>query len=297
MKKDAFYFPHFANARNDEKIIKLRRVFGMEGYGIYFAILEALREKEGFRLPIASLEDFAYDWHISKEKVYSIVADFDLFIIEESLFFSPKLIEFLQPYLEGKEKKRIGGIKGNLIKSGILTKEQASKLTPKQLDEIDRNRKSGITQIINTENTLTYSHSDSLREQDTETDTEQLPLRSASQMKVKESKVKESKVINTHSSNTKKSTCFSFEEFWEMYGKKKDRKKSETAYLKVPEKDRKIIKETLPKYIESTPDIQYRKLPTTYLNGKNWEDDLTEPVTGTQHNLSQGRRFKSIDEQ
>ena len=100
MKKDAYYFPHFSNARNDSKIIKLRRVLGIEGYGIYFMILEILREQTNFQFPISGIEDLSYEWHISKEKIISVIKDFDLFVINEFDFFSEKLILYLQPYLE-----------------------------------------------------------------------------------------------------------------------------------------------------------------------------------------------------
>jgi hypothetical protein len=106
MKKDAYYFSHFSNARNDSKIIKLRRIFGIEGYGIYFMLLEVLREQTDFKLPLASVEDLSYEWHTSKEKVLSVVNDFELFEIIDNKFFSPKLIFYLQPYLEKSERAR-----------------------------------------------------------------------------------------------------------------------------------------------------------------------------------------------
>jgi hypothetical protein len=33
------------------------------------------------------------------------------------------------------------------------------------------------------------------------------------------------------------------------------------------------IFETLPFYLKSTPDIKFRKNPTTYLNQRTWEDE------------------------
>jgi len=36
MKKEAYYFSHDSNARQDEKIIKLRMKLGWEGYGLYW---------------------------------------------------------------------------------------------------------------------------------------------------------------------------------------------------------------------------------------------------------------------
>jgi hypothetical protein len=104
MKKDAFYFPHFSNARNDSKIIKLRRVLGIEGYGLYFMLLEVLREQTDFQFPVSGVEDLSYEWHISKEKIYSVIKDFDLFVINEYNFFSENLIMYLQPYIEKSQR-------------------------------------------------------------------------------------------------------------------------------------------------------------------------------------------------
>ena len=71
-------------------------------------------------------------------------------------------------------------------------------------------------------------------------------------------------------------SVFSFAEFWEAYGKKKDKFKAEKIYNKLSEQDRGIIKKTIGAYIESTPDIQYRKFPCTYLNSRSWEDEVEE---------------------
>jgi hypothetical protein len=111
MKKDAYYFPHFSNARNDSKIIKVRRVLGIEGYGIYMMLLEVLREQTDFKYPINGIEDLAYEWHTSKEKIMSVINDFDLFTIEKDNFFSSKLMYYLQPYLEKSERARQAAIR------------------------------------------------------------------------------------------------------------------------------------------------------------------------------------------
>lgn len=106
MKKDAYYFPHYCNARNDSKIVKLRRVLGIEGYGIYFLLLEILREQTEFILPISIVEDLAYEWHVSKEKIESVICNFDLFDIENGYFMSKKLVLYLQPYIEKSQRAR-----------------------------------------------------------------------------------------------------------------------------------------------------------------------------------------------
>ena len=65
-----------------------------------------------------------------------------------------------------------------------------------------------------------------------------------------------------------------FDDFWNLYGKKVGRKKSETRWKRLSNKDRTAIMEHLPNYIRNTPDVQYRKNPETYLNSESWNDEL-----------------------
>lgn len=52
MAKDAYYFSHDSNARNDPKILRMRRVYKSEGYGWYWALVEMLRDEEDYKLCI-----------------------------------------------------------------------------------------------------------------------------------------------------------------------------------------------------------------------------------------------------
>ena len=169
--KDAYYFPHFCNARNDRKIKRIRKELGIEGYGIYFMILETLREQPGFKFPMEDMDLLADEFGTSEQKLRTVVCNYKLFNVdEEENFFSLKFIEYLKPYLDTKQRKKIGGIKGNLIKYGYATKEDLDKLSDMQIIELNENK-----------HLLQISH--------TESDTDH----SSSQSKVKESKVKESK--------------------------------------------------------------------------------------------------------
>ena len=171
MKKDAYYFPHFCNARADRKLKRLRKELGIEGYGIYFMILEVLREQTDFKYPVEDIDLLADEFGTSEQKARAVVTNYNLFDVnDDETFFSPKLVEFLQPYLENKERKRVGGIKGNLIKYKKLSREQVDSMTDEQILAFKSNS----------------SHTESVTESDTD--------RSTSQSKVKESKVKESKV-------------------------------------------------------------------------------------------------------
>ena len=47
----SYYFQHDYNAASDSKILFLRQQLGMEGYGIYWFVLEQLAQAGGF-LPL-----------------------------------------------------------------------------------------------------------------------------------------------------------------------------------------------------------------------------------------------------
>lgn len=48
--KDAYYFPHDSNARNDPRLLMLRAKHGPAGYGVYFMLIEMLREQSGYKI-------------------------------------------------------------------------------------------------------------------------------------------------------------------------------------------------------------------------------------------------------
>lgn len=83
----------------------------------------------------------------------------------------------------------------------------------------------------------------------------------------------------------------SFEWFWQTYDKKNDRKVCEDKFNKLSFDVKEKIKLGLPNYIKSTPDIKFRKLPKTWLNGECWNDEVSEPkkegnMTDMQYLLS-----------
>ena len=86
-KKDAYYFSHDANAQDDPKCMVLIDQLGVEGYGIFWLLVEKLRAESEYKLPLIVLESFAKRWGTSKEKVNAVVKNYSLFIIEDDTFF------------------------------------------------------------------------------------------------------------------------------------------------------------------------------------------------------------------
>ena len=95
MKKDAYYFSHDYNAHNDVKILFLRQQLGMEGYGIYWFLVETLAESGGI-LPLKIVPVLAMQMQVSEIKVKAVIESFDLFQIIEDSFFSQRLINHLE---------------------------------------------------------------------------------------------------------------------------------------------------------------------------------------------------------
>ena len=107
MEKDAFYFPHFSNARNDRKIKRLRKELGAEGYGVYFMILETLRDQQDFCYPMEDIDLLSEEFDVSEAKVRTVICNYGLFDINnEQNFFSPKLIKYLEPYFKMKNQRK-----------------------------------------------------------------------------------------------------------------------------------------------------------------------------------------------
>lgn len=106
MKKDAYYFSHFSNARHDRKIKRLRKELGIEGYGIYFMLLEVLREQFEFKYPLEDIDLLSEEFGTSEAKLKTVIANYGLFEIIEGNFTSLKFIFHLTPYIEKSQRAR-----------------------------------------------------------------------------------------------------------------------------------------------------------------------------------------------
>lgn len=78
-----------------------------------------------------------------------------------------------------------------------------------------------------------------------------------------------------------------FEEWWNAYNKKRGRKKAEAKWNKLSLQEKEACMKATPAYVASTPDVQYRLDPLTYLNGERWNDEIIQrPNYEQQHAIS-----------
>lgn len=110
--KQAYYFSHDSNARNDKNIIKLRRKTGMEGYGVYWCIIEILREEASHKMQLSRIDDIAFQIGATVDLVNDVINSYQLFKIENDIFFSESLIRRMEMYKDVKSKLSDAGKKG-----------------------------------------------------------------------------------------------------------------------------------------------------------------------------------------
>lgn len=113
MSKDKYYFPHDSNARHDPKITAMRSVYGAEGYGWYWILLELMREQDGYLLPINTKYSYlslAQQMGCDKKSCTKFITDcleeFDLFERNEDYFWSASFLSRMQKVDELRQTRR-----------------------------------------------------------------------------------------------------------------------------------------------------------------------------------------------
>ena len=108
-KELSSYFPHDSNARNSEKMVELRMQHGAAGYGVYFMLIERLREATDYSC-VVNYNSIAFDLRVSAELIKSVLRDFRLFAFfqtdEGERFYSESLRQRMKPMDEMRVQRR-----------------------------------------------------------------------------------------------------------------------------------------------------------------------------------------------
>jgi hypothetical protein len=86
--KDAYYFSHDSNAKDDPKCTMLIEQLGLEGYGIYWVLIETLRDQPEYRYPLKLVPALARKYNTTAEKMKTVIMGYDLFEVSNDEFFS-----------------------------------------------------------------------------------------------------------------------------------------------------------------------------------------------------------------
>lgn len=137
MAKDTFWFKHDYDAADDEKTMILIEQLGLEGYGIYWVLIEKLRAREGYKMPFSIVPSLARRYMTTPEKMKTVIMNYGLFQYDdEGFFYSESLIRRMESYLELKEKRVLKA------KKAIATRWDKAKKT----QETDLNNTTRIQQ-------------------------------------------------------------------------------------------------------------------------------------------------------
>ena len=140
------YFSHDSNARNSDKILPLRMRHGAEGYGIYFMILERLREEPEY-MSVKDYNMIAFDLRVDAGKVKSVVEDFGLFVFTEDgkYFYSESFKRRMQKMDTKSEKLSKAGKRGNEIRwskynGSITTQSPPDRICDEKTSQTKQNK-------------------------------------------------------------------------------------------------------------------------------------------------------------
>lgn len=103
------YFSHDHHARADEKIIKMLKDLGPEGYGLYWMIVEMLHESHG-SIP-KDYDLLAYELRTQCERIKSVCESYDLFYEKDGRIFSLSVDRRLQERAEKSVKAKNSAVK------------------------------------------------------------------------------------------------------------------------------------------------------------------------------------------
>jgi hypothetical protein len=128
--KDAYYFPHDSNARNDPKMSALKLKYRAFGVGMYWIFIEILRDQEEFKYFIDQdivWDNLADEFMTTPKKAEEFINDcihkFKLLKTDGQHIWSDSLIRRLKPMLEERDKKSAGGKKGMQSRWGNKSSE------------------------------------------------------------------------------------------------------------------------------------------------------------------------------
>ena len=250
------YFSHDSNARNSDKLLSVRMKYGAEGYGIFFMILERLREETDY-MSVKDYNMIAFDLRVDTSKVKSVVEDFGLFVFTEDgkYFYSESLNGRMSIMNEKKQKKSESAKKAAEARWEKEKQEKAE-------EQCDSNANAMQLQCESMPNKL-------------------------KETKLKETKLNQTK-LNQTKPNQKKHTQYAgvrahegktslddFDAFWEKYPNKIMQQQAASLWLSI-DPDESLIEEIMQGLDRWLASDQWERgiyqSPVNWLRDKRWMD-------------------------
>jgi hypothetical protein len=111
-RKEAYYFSHDSNAKDDPKCVLLIEQLGLEGYGIFWVLIETLREQTDYSYPLRLVPALARRFNTTAEKMYAVIKNYELFqISDDNFFFSESLNDRMKKMNQVRKKRKQAAMK------------------------------------------------------------------------------------------------------------------------------------------------------------------------------------------
>ena len=145
MAKETYYFSHDSNAITDTKILNMRADYGLEGYGLYWAIIEMMRNEEDYKLELSkntyraikTLTNTAID---IEKYIKDCIEDYGLFREADNEFFSNSLLRRMTEYEKKREINKKNGMLGGRPKKTEIKPNGYEMKTEKNQNKIKESK-------------------------------------------------------------------------------------------------------------------------------------------------------------
>ena len=168
MYKETYYFPHDSNAGRDPKCAALINDFGMEGYGIYWSIIEILHEQKNGKLEKFPklIDGLSFELNVKKEAllqaIEAMTKQYLLLQEDENYIWSNRVNKNLQERGVKRQSKieagRLGGIKSGISRKTKFENEAVLEANEAVLERTNqrKGKEKKRKEKTNTLNTLSF---------------------------------------------------------------------------------------------------------------------------------------------
>jgi hypothetical protein len=155
MAKDAYYFPHDLNAKDDEKCLFIISKFGLAGYGLYWMFIEKMHQQSDGKLTCDLLEGLALCFNTDitlLQEFYNTAITIKLFVTDGEKYWSERVL---------RNKKELEDKRNNRSLAGRLGMEKRWKNEAKNNSVITENNS-----VITEHNKVKESKVNKIKEKD-----------------------------------------------------------------------------------------------------------------------------------
>jgi len=134
---NALWFTHDYNAKDDPKIMMMIDELGLEGYGIFWVLIETLRAAEPeYKYPLRLIPSLSRKYATTAQKMGTVITAYNLFELENDEFFLSRSLKKRMKLYDDRKKQAQIAAKIGVEKRRIKQQKQLQELS--DTDSIQR---------------------------------------------------------------------------------------------------------------------------------------------------------------